>query len=279
MKKKLVLLNLLLVQIALFGTYSCDMFTRKNKKETVAKTPDAQNDGKEEALSYELTSLQKKSTQCSEANGQCAEVVVQYPFFKSSNASYINKVVEDKVKKALHETVFNDDVPNVSVEKMADLIVEDYESFIDEFSDTREKWDINMTVVSTFQKNQLLSLSFSTEAYTGGAHPNSHIEYVILDVKSKKRLRLEDLVSNEKELTAVAERLFRKQKNLSANQSLQGEGYFFDQGKFKLNDNIGLQQNGLVIYFNNYEIAPYAMGPSAVDIPFYEIKDILKIAY
>ena len=279
MKKKLVILNLLLVQVALFGIYSCDMFTTKNKKETVASEPGKQQPSRAEALTYDLTSFKKRSKVCDSGDKQCAEVVVQYPYFQQSNASFINSIIEKKVKTALHETVFNDEVPNVSVEKMADMVIEDYESFIDEFQDSSEKWDISVSVVSTFQKNQLLSLSFSTESYTGGAHANSFIEYMILDLKNEQELKVGDLVSSKKQLNTVAERLFRKQKNLSAAQSLQEEGYFFEGGKFKISDNIGIQQNGLVIYFNSYEIAPYAMGPSAVIVPFYEIKDILKIKY
>lgn len=279
MKKKLVVLNLFIVQVALLSFYSCDMFTTKNKKETVAQTPGDQATPKSESLTYELTSFKKRSKICEQGGRQCAEVVVQYPYFQQSRVSFVNKVIQSKVKKALHETVFNNEVPNVSIEKMADLIVDDYESFIDEFKDTSEKWDINVSVLSTFQKNQLLSLSFSTESYTGGAHPNSRIEYLIIDLNSEKKLRIDDLVSSKRQLTAVAERLFRKQKNLTSGQSLQDEGYFFEGGKFKISDNIGLQQNGLIIYFNSYEIAPYAMGPSAVIVPFYEIKDILKIGY
>ena len=279
MKKKLVILNLFIAHLALFGFYGCDMFTTKNKKETVADTPGESSGTTAEELTYDLTSFKKRSALCDRGDKQCAEVAVQYPYFQQSSASFVNKVIQKRVKKALHETVFNDEVPNVSIEKMADLVIEDYNSFIDEFKDSSEKWDISVTVVSTFQKNQLLSLSFSTNSYTGGAHPNSTIEYIILDLKNQKLLSISDIVTSKSKLTAVAERLFRKQKNLTAAQSLQGEGYFFEDGNFSISDNIGLQQNGLIIYFNSYEIAPYAMGPSAVIVPFYEIKDILKIKY
>ncbi|MGB3464439.1 MAG: DUF3298 and DUF4163 domain-containing protein [Cyclobacteriaceae bacterium] len=278
MKKKLVYINLFLVQMTLLSFYGCDMFTTKETESVNDDTASAQSEANK-ALTYELTTYKKQSALCAKENGNCTEVVVQYPFFSNSGAMYINTTIETQLKNTLYSVISEEKSPNISVEKMTELIISDYNDYVEEYDDSTEKWDIDVSVVTTYQKGNLVSLSFSSEYYTGGAHPNSSIEYKILDIKKKQLLGLEDIVSDRKKLTATAEKLFRKQKNLTQNINLQEEGYFFENGKFTINENIGLNQNGLVIYFNSYEIAPYAMGPSAVFIPFYEIKEILKISY
>ena len=278
MKKNLVYLKVILVQIVFLSFYGCDMFTTKNNTEAV-KDSGKGEEYKSEAFNYELTSFKKTSTYCNQGNEQCAEVVVQYPVYQSKSAAYVNEMIQKTVKNTLYNVISEEKSPNVSIEKMAELIIENYDDFISDFGDTREKWDINVSVISTFQKGNILSFSFNSEYYTGGAHSNSNITYKIIDTKTNKVLGINDLISNKNVLTTTAEKLFRKQKNLPSDKNLQEEGYFFENGKFSVNDNIGLNQNGLIIYFNSYEIAPYAMGPSAVFIPFYEIKDILKIKY
>lgn len=279
MKKKLVYLKLFLVQLMILSFYGCDMFTTKNNPETVSGLDGKVKQNGTESFSYELSTFKKQSDYCKQGKGQCAEVVVQYPFYQSGNAKFVNEVIQSTVKNSLYNVISEEKSPNISIEKMTELIIESYDGFIEDFSDTKEKWDINVSVISTFQKGDILSLSFNTEYYTGGAHSNSQINYKIINVKSNKILKLSEMISDKKQLTKTAEKLFRKQKNLPTGINLQEEGYFFENGKFTINDNVGLNQNGLIIYFNSYEIAPHSMGPSAVFIPFYEIKDILKIQY
>lgn len=279
MKKKLVYIKLFLVQLTILSFYGCDMFTTKNDQESVNGQTQSESTETKKALTYELTTYKKQSANCGNNNDQCARVVVQYPFFSNNGSKYINTIIEEQLKNTLYSVISEEKSPDISVEKMTELIISDYNEYMEEFEDFNEKWDIDIAVVTTYQKGDLVSLSFNSEYYTGGAHPNSTIEYKILDISSGRLLKTGDIVTDKKKLTSVAEKLFRKQKGLANTASLQEEGYFFENGQFNISDNIGLNQNGLVIYFNSYEIAPYVMGPSAVFVPFYEIKEILKISY
>jgi len=277
MKRKIDQLKVILVLFPLI-LVSCDMFTKADKKESInnAET-DKKEDKKEAAYTYELSSFKKNSTHCNKGKGQCAKVAVQYPFFKQKSASFLNQRIQNKVKATLNNVISEEKPPKASVEKIAQLIVDDYDDFIEEFNDEKEKWDIELIVTNTFQKNNIASFAFDISSSTGGVHPNKTLEYLVFDLKQQKQLRLKDLIKNQRKLTETAEKLFRKQKSIASGANLQQEGYFFENGKFKLNNNIGIDQYGLVVYYNNYEIAPYSMGPSKISIPFYEIKDNLKI--
>jgi hypothetical protein len=121
-------------------------------------------------------------------------------------------------------------------------------------------------------------LSFSDYSYTGGAHPNSNLTYLNFEVSTGKTLALSDLMKPgfEKQLTAIAEKDFRKRKGLAPQASLAEAGYDFDDDQFKLNDNFAVTKDGLVFYYNPYEIAAYAGGPTELVIKWSEIKGLIK---
>ena len=80
----------------------------------------------------------------------------------------------------------------------------------------------------------------------------------------------------ETELVKAAEAAFRKQRELSPESDLLENGFEFPDNRFRLNDNYGFTNDGVVFFYNSYEIAPYAAGPSEVFIPYSEISDWLK---
>jgi hypothetical protein len=53
------------------------------------------------------------------------------------------------------------------------------------------------------------------------------------------------------------------------------EGWDFEPGKFKINNNFIIQKRGLLFQFNAYEIGTYLTRPS-VFIPYAQIKDLIK---
>ncbi len=78
-------------------------------------------------------------------------------------------------------------------------------------------------------------------------------------------------------LTALAEKQFRKNHNLTASESLTAAGFNFDNDKFALSSNFGFTQKGIIFYYNNYDIAAYSEGASELAIPFEDIKEIFRI--
>ena len=92
-----------------------------------------------------------------------------------------------------------------------------------------------------------------------------------------KQIALGDILVDgyEPNLNQVAEKRFREIKQLEPNQSLADAGFWFDEDKFTLNDNFAICCDGLIFYFNNYEITSYAAGPTKLVIPYEDIKDLI----
>jgi len=121
-----------------------------------------------------------------------------------------------------------------------------------------------------------LALVIHASSYTGGAHGNYATIFKHYDLQAREWLTLDDIVapSFQNELTAVAERYFRRQENLGVNQSLE-DAYFFDNGQFSLPDNFALDPDSMLFLYTIYEIKPYVNGETELRVPYTDIERLL----
>ena len=71
----------------------------------------------------------------------------------------------------------------------------------------------------------------------------------------------------------IVENLMKKY-DVTTPEDLLNEG-FFDINDIAPNNNFWLNNQGVHYIFNQYEIAPYSMGPIEVTIPYQEIQSII----
>lgn len=166
-----------------------------------------------------------------------------------------------------------------SIQQASENFIMSYNEFVEENSTKYIFFPWYKNVVATVWINTPLVLTLSTfvDEYTGGAHGLHYNILSNIDVTTKRKIELKDIIQKEKmkDFTKKAETLFRKLENLSQNESLEDK-FFFENGIFALNDNFGLTKSNLVFYFNEYEIKPYAEGPTTLEIPYEEIDEFLS---
>ncbi len=80
----------------------------------------------------------------------------------------------------------------------------------------------------------------------------------------------------ETELNNIAEKIFREQNKIPAGTDLNAAGFWFEDNKFEVSDHFAILNKGLLFYYNAYEIAPYAFGPTELIVPYNEIKKIIS---
>jgi hypothetical protein len=90
-------------------------------------------------------------------------------------------------------------------------------------------------------------------------------------------MTLKDLLNPgyEGEINVIAEQAFRESRNIAPDVSLEGEGFWFQNNTFAINNNFGILEDGLAFHFNAYEVAPYAMGASEFTIPYEDIMSLI----
>ena len=138
-------------------------------------------------------------------------------------------------------------------------------------------WELECYSKILHSSNQLFAIAMDSYRFMGGAHPNSYRSIYNLDLRSGALLQIEDIVLDEKAFRIAAEQQFRIAQGLDDGISFQEAGFFMEE--FKASTQFALTENGLLLYYNTYEIAPYAAGPTEILIPYEQLAGILNPIY
>ena len=128
----------------------------------------------------------------------------------------------------------------------------------------------------------VVSLISLSSLYSGGSHPNSVQTAYNLDIANRRILRLEDVIA-EDGADALA-KLVREGVDSKFAVIDGGNGLFEDYGATIDNSmqygNMTpywyLNDTGLVIFYNQYELGPYAAGIIKVELPYEALDGILR---
>ena len=174
--------------------------------------------------------------------------------------------------KSLNKLFFNIQNEFVTyVSETAKDILEYYEYGSEEEEDYEDYGYEDMfpyenSLMYTIHKNteDILSLTFETSVYTGGAHPFGTRQSFTYNVKKNKELTLSDILGKTQKETDsfVVEKFNEEYKDYE----------LWDLEEEAPNVSFYVDDFDLVLYFGLYDIGPYAMGFPEVRIPLDELK-------
>ena len=173
-------------------------------------------------------------------------------------------------------TVAADPATRTDLTKAANVFATDYESMRKDIGSLGGCWELKTTTDTVYSSPKTLTVKFETYAYTGGAHPNSNLSFYTFDRETGRSLTLADIVKDTTTLLSVVEKAFRKHQELQPHTNLEENGYFLRDGHFFLPTNVGMNREGLVFYYNPYEIAAYVVGPIQVTVPYTQLSTLLN---
>lgn len=132
--------------------------------------------------------------------------------------------------------------------------------------------------------SRLLSVLELSSTYSGEAHPNYSQTAYNMDIRNQEQLSLADVIYPEKAEELRDRLLDEIQKRLT---NLEGSGLYSDYKETvtayfadsELTPDWYFSDRGLVIYFNCYEIAPYAAGIIKIEFQYDTLVGVLKKAY
>lgn len=127
-----------------------------------------------------------------------------------------------------------------------------------------------------FQDDSLLSYAVEYSDYEGGAHGSYRITYTNINLNKLVTLTEEDLFIPDyyKPLTEKIVQSLMQSYGVNEPDSLLAKGFFTIEDIVP-NNNFWLNEEGIHYTYNQYEIAPYAMGAIDVMIPYTKLEDIL----
>ncbi len=122
----------------------------------------------------------------------------------------------------------------------------------------------------TYNQNCMLSLYFDQYEYAGGAHGLTYRYSDTWNLSKSKRMDLVDFFPGRNQYKKYLIETINKQ---IAAEVAKGNGMFFENYEKLVSENLKtnsfyLSEEGVVIYFQQYDIAPYAAGIPTFVIPY-----------
>lgn len=230
-------------------------------------------------IDYRVEVINKKSGPCAQdsQSAQCANFVVEYPVITGKVSSEVIEAINENITSDIFDYAFLSEKPE-TFESLIQEMSDEYDKVLEEFKDYSASWSMEITSDIIYQDSSFISVATTIYSYTGGAHPNAYQVYRSYDLQNGQSIELKDILSNgyEESLNQAAEIEFRMLKEIPPTESLKDKGYFFEKGSFALNDNFAIINKSLIFYFNPYEIAPYASGPTELELKLTDYVDLIN---
>ncbi|MEO6285200.1 MAG: DUF3298 domain-containing protein [Dyadobacter sp.] len=151
-----------------------------------------------------------------------------------------------------------------------------YNDFKKEFADAPGCWRVELAGDTVIATQKWLFYQLDHYAFTGGAHPNSFRSYHAFDGKTGEEKQMKTFVADSVAFLKLVEGSFRKEEKLADTTNLEEVGYFLSNHQFFVPANYVFTRDGILFYYNPYEIAAYARGAIQFTIPYSELKGIVK---
>jgi hypothetical protein len=222
-----------------------------------------------DTLAYTYKVVKERAADCGKKpDSSCTTAQIKYPVFADQAA------LNDTVNNRLLNLFLPGNKEANSPEAQAKGFIAGYETY-----KKHDKRNISFNLATYAkvlrQDSSLATVEYGGYSFAGGAHGSSLTLFLNWDTKASKVITLDDIVTSKEQLTAIAEKIFRKNENLKDTSSLKRD-YFFKGGKFALNNNYLISPVGLRFLYNQYEIKPYAAGTTDLFLPYAQIKSLLK---
>jgi len=185
----------------------------------------------------------------------------------TSQSRAINNVIENHIANML--VFFEEPSDTLQLDYAIGFFDSEYKSFKEGFSSSAMAWDASFDGEVTYQSSELISIAINSYINSGGAHGNTNVTFFNFD-SSGNLLEFNDLFTSKNELTKSVEPYFDAEtKDIDIN--------YFSGDPFHLPENIGFNEEGIIFFYNVYEIASYAEGITEFTVPFQDLESLLKL--
>lgn len=197
-------------------------------------------------------------------------VDLQYPVADGGVvADSLNKAIVDLVEFGLY---YENDYPeNQTVAAVVDTLL------AQKNRDTvirRMPYEISSSGL-VYERDNIVSIYITKYMYMGGAHGITDSRYMNFNRRTGSQLSANQLFNDTTALSVINTAAFKSyldKKDIENVESL----LFVNVDKLPLPKNIGLDSVGVVMLYNQYEIAPYSFGQSCYTIPYSEVDKLIN---
>lgn len=224
---------------------------------------------KEHKLTFET--LQLDNTTCS----NCPDIRINVPH--GLDNTLIAQNINQSIREELIYTLKFDDAEDVeTIEGAMRSFTNSFQNLKEKFGDETMGWEAEINGEVNYEDEKIITIRLNSYSFTGGAHGYGSTTFLNFDKKNGTELENHQLFNDFEGFIDLAEQLFREKEQIPEKDNINSTGFMFNGEHFHLPENIGYNQKGIELIYNQYEVAPYADGPIILIVPFEKVNTFLK---
>jgi hypothetical protein len=254
--------------LALFLLTGC----KKDKEETTETTTVKET----AALSFETKEYNKKTTLAGKEPRTYVTISVPNAEGGSPAAS---DTINNKVFRTVRSIVYFGEKPTAakSYDELMTSFIQSYEEMAKKFPADAMSWEAKIKATVDYKTDSIINIKLHNYMFTGGAHGYEGDRSLLFNAQTGRSLEYKDIFKDEKAFTAYAENKFRAKFKIPEGKSINATGLMFEEDIFTLPQNIFFKEDGILLYYNAYEVAAYAEQQKELLIPYSEADTFLKM--
>ncbi|WP_445735361.1 DUF3298 and DUF4163 domain-containing protein [Mariniflexile sp.] len=196
--------------------------------------------------------------------------LVEVNIVKANGNSLASNEINSEIKKIVMAALQigePETMTSKSIEESIRVFNDEYNAFNADFPDTTAPWEAQIDGEIMFQSPEIISIAITSYVNTGGAHGITNISFLNFNALTGKRILNNNLFTDEAAFKEAAKPYFKA--------AIEADDVLFEPDNFQLPANIGYNEEGIVLIYNTYEIAPYSTGIIDFTIPIDEVSSYL----
>jgi len=187
-----------------------------------------------------------------------------------------NNIISNTINKTITHTIsqsLNFGKENLnskkSLEEQIQFFNNEFIAFKKDFPGSAQEWKAQIDGDLMYQSQEIISIAISSYLNTGGAHGILTISFLNFDSKTGLLLENDKLFNDIESVKSIAKPYFE-------DFIAENDSEIFNADEFLLPQNIGFEDEGIIMLYNGYEVAPYSTGIIQFTIPYNEISSYLN---
>lgn len=236
------------------------------------------------SVSFEKAKVNKEVALANDGDAPSCHVVLNVDYATGSNAETI-KAINDAIEQQLFD--MQGLTMQQAVDSFANQYVREYKQeltplYLEDKEDlTKRTWyAYNYSIETetrTGRNDAVVVYLITLDYYEGGAHGINQLLVMNFDQLSGKRLTLQDVFvpGYEAKLTELLLEKLMDMTDTKNMEELRAKNYLFSMDMFP-SENFILGNDKITFIYNTYEIAPYMMGRTEIELSYDDVNGILN---
>ncbi len=205
-------------------------------------------------------------------------ILLLYPKKNNLKITYQDNFTKMNTINKTNRTKINIYIPITKYQKLNHEIKKTVDNYLDEFNKesldsppTIDTYNTLYILYDEYYYKEYISIVLYIEKFTGGAHPNHTIKTIIYNKETNNFITIDNLIEDNPNILNNLSTISRETllNNPKFKDNLVKDMLYTGTSPNKENfTNIAYTPNGLNVYFDYYQIAPYYYGYSEILIPY-----------